>query len=112
MAPTYKDLAKSWLSNWLSCVCVRNVLRKSVSPACACVCVSRVYARRNRGFVQVEGGTKPCFDRYTLDAVTHSRKINAESRGRCRFATSSAFSNRTSAPDRRIVNLPVTGGEI
>lgn len=46
MAPTYKDLAKTWLSNWPAGVRAEHTLR-------ACV-----HARRNRGRVQVWKGAQ------------------------------------------------------
>jgi len=59
MAPTYKDLAKTWLSNWLA----------GVRGAEQCACV---HARRNRGRSACGCGRErePCPDRYMLD-VTH-----------------------------------------
>lgn len=58
MAPTYKDLAKTWLSNWLAGVRgtptrVYVCTREEIVAACRC-----------------GRGHKPCPDRYTLD-VTH-----------------------------------------
>jgi len=59
MAPTYKDLAKTWLSNWPASV-------RGAPITCVCV-----HTRRNSGRVQVWKGAQTVSpDRYTLD-VTH-----------------------------------------
>lgn len=64
MAPTYKDLAKSWLSNWLPSVCVQR-LRKSVPLVCAYVCVSALIRKKESWLRPGGRGHKLCFDRYT-----------------------------------------------
>lgn len=85
MAPTYKDLAKSWLSNWLPSVCVQR-LRKSVPLVCAYVCVSALIRKKESWLRPGGRGHKLCFDRYTLDAVTHyTNKIASSIRNRLIF---------------------------
>lgn len=59
MAPTYKDLAKTWLSNWLASVREAPI---------TCVCV---HTRRNSGRVQVwKGAQTVSRSLHTFD-VTH-----------------------------------------
>ena len=90
MAPTYKDLAKSSLSNWLPSVCVQR-LRKSVPLVCAYVCVSALIRKKESWLRPGGRGHKLCFDRYTLDAVTHYIKKIASSRKSIHFPSESAF---------------------
>lgn len=88
MAPTYKDLAKSWLSNWLPGVCVQR-LRKSVPPVRVYVCVSALIRKKESWLRPGGRGHKLCFDRFTLDAVTHYTKKIASSKKSVHFPSES-----------------------
>jgi len=89
MAPTYKDLAKTWLSNWLASVRgaptrVYMCTQEEIVSACRC-----------------GRGHKPCPDRYTLDVTHYTREpiLFRNSRlftGECEFSVETQFRVRAS----------------
>lgn len=94
MAPTYKDLAKTWLSNWLPRVCSR--LRKSVPLHVRACAWPRVHKRESWATARWKGAQ-------TVSRSLHARccytlhRANAESGNWCRSGPvkGGRFSRRT-----------------